>query len=80
MHVQRIASFEEWSRLAPAWNFLTRQTPFRSWEWLSSWRRHFSDLGELFVVAVHDDRGALIGASVECGCVARAAHWRVQRQ
>jgi CelD/BcsL family acetyltransferase involved in cellulose biosynthesis len=68
MHVQRIASFEEWSRLAPAWNFLTRQSPFRSWEWLSSWRRAFESEGELYVVAVRDERGELIGA----------APWRLQ--
>jgi CelD/BcsL family acetyltransferase involved in cellulose biosynthesis len=63
MQVSRIASFEEWSSLAPAWNFLTRGVPFRGWEWLSSWQRHFADESDLYVLAVRDDRGELVGAA-----------------
>jgi CelD/BcsL family acetyltransferase involved in cellulose biosynthesis len=40
---------------------LTRGVPFRSWEWLSTWWEHYGDDRELYVLAVHDDLGTLIG-------------------
>lgn len=64
MRIQRISNWEELAELAPAWNRLARGVPFRSWEWLGPWWRHFgaaalpqTSARELFVVAVYDSAG-----------------------
>ena len=67
MHIQPVASLEELQRLAASWNALTREVPFRSWEWLGSWWQHYgeplvtSGRRELFVLAVRDDSGSVVG-------------------
>ena len=44
------------------WNALTQDVPFRSFQWASSWWRHYRQPGmQLFVLAVRDDQGQLIG-------------------
>jgi CelD/BcsL family acetyltransferase involved in cellulose biosynthesis len=41
--------------LAEAWNRLADGVPFRRWEWLATWWRHFQTSSQrLFVLVVHD--------------------------
>lgn len=61
MHVRRITSLNEAFALASRWNLLTRNVPFRGWEWLSSWHNHFGADGELCLIVAEDDRGELLG-------------------
>jgi len=73
MHIRPIRNLEDWAPLATAMNALTADVPFRRYEWLSSWWRHFgpgiccgsardsTPNGELLVLAVHDNDGALVG-------------------
>lgn len=64
MDVVCITRWEELARLAPSWPALARGVPFRSWEWLGGWWRHYGDSGrdagldgaprQLFSLAVFD--------------------------
>jgi CelD/BcsL family acetyltransferase involved in cellulose biosynthesis len=72
-----ISNWDELRALAPAWNELAQGNPFRSWQWLGSWWRHYGpgegQAGrgkELFVLAVRDAAGALVGL----------APWYLQRR
>jgi CelD/BcsL family acetyltransferase involved in cellulose biosynthesis len=48
--------------LADSWNALAGDVPFRRWEWLEAWWRHYRRKGmELFVLSVRDDDGELVG-------------------
>ncbi|HUY90590.1 MAG TPA: GNAT family N-acetyltransferase [Pirellulales bacterium] len=47
--------------IAAAWNELAGDVPFRRYEWLEAWWRHYERAGwELFVLAVRDAEGALV--------------------
>ena len=55
---------------ADQWNALARGVPFRRWEWAEGWWRHYGhDCGrlrrnhELYVVALLDQGGALLGVA-----------------
>jgi CelD/BcsL family acetyltransferase involved in cellulose biosynthesis len=73
MHIRPIRSLEEWTPLKSAMNALSGDVPFRRYEWLAAWWRHFgpgicggnargsNPAGELLVLAVHDSDGALVG-------------------
>ena len=61
MQVTRIATTDALQQCSASWNCLTRGVPFRSWEWLSTWWKHYGGERELYVLAVHDDLGTLIG-------------------
>lgn len=68
MRIQRVSNWDELAELAPAWNRLARGVPFRSWEWLALWWRHYGPplaardgSKELFVAAVYDSAAALVG-------------------
>ena len=70
MHVRPIRELEDWAPLADAMNSLSGDVPFRRYEWLATWWRHFGPgvcggqdgaAGELLVLAVHDNDGALVG-------------------
>ena len=70
MHVRPIRELEELAPLAEAMNALSGDVPFRRFEWLAAWWRHFGPgicgcstgaAGELLVLAVHDNDGALVG-------------------
>lgn len=67
MRIKRLSNWEELAELAPEWNRLARGIPFRSWEWLGAWWRHYgpgaaADPRELLVAAVYDSSsGELIG-------------------
>lgn len=74
MILARHASLAELEPLAPDWNALAAGNPFLSWEWLSTWWRHYSEHGalsvtrepptggaELYIVSVRDEQGVLLG-------------------
>jgi CelD/BcsL family acetyltransferase involved in cellulose biosynthesis len=63
MHVNRISSSEQLSQLARQWNYLSRGVPFRSFEWLNAWWRHYAAPYELYVLTVHDFGGVLVGTA-----------------
>ena len=64
LHVVRISTTEQLRALAGGWNCLTREMPFRRWEWLAAWWRHFGDPPrQLYVLAVYDQGGALAGVA-----------------
>lgn len=62
MDVVCITRWEELARLAPSWPSLARGVPFRSWEWLGTWWRHYGDTTsaqadlprQLFALAAYD--------------------------
>ncbi len=57
-----LAELEAIDRIATEWNQLTQDVPFRSYQWASSWWRHYRSAGmQLFVLAVRDGGGRLLG-------------------
>lgn len=63
MQVTRVSNTNELYKLTASWNCLTRGIPFRSWQWLFSWWKHYHQDRELYVLTVTDDSGILIGAA-----------------
>jgi CelD/BcsL family acetyltransferase involved in cellulose biosynthesis len=63
MRVTRVSTTQELHELKDDWNCLTRGIPFRSWQWLFSWWKHYSQNRDLYVVTVRDDADVLIGAA-----------------
>jgi CelD/BcsL family acetyltransferase involved in cellulose biosynthesis len=63
MRVEQVESLEAAAPLAGAWNSLAQGVPFRSWEWLSCWWRHYGHGHELYTLAVFDDAGELAGVA-----------------
>ena len=63
MYVIRITSEAELERLRPQWNRLSRGVPFRTWQWLHPWWRHYSEGRDLYVLAVYDDNHVLRGVA-----------------
>ncbi len=61
MYVTRITTTEDLQRLAPDWNCLASGVPFRTWQWLLNWWKHYSDGKSLFTLAVYDDADILVG-------------------
>jgi len=61
MQVTRVSELRELNDLRDEWTCLTRGVPFRSWQWLLSWWEHFGPGRELFVLAVRDAQGSLVG-------------------
>jgi CelD/BcsL family acetyltransferase involved in cellulose biosynthesis len=61
MLVQRIATLDDMIHSRERWNELAAGNPFRCWEWLATWWRHFRDRGQLYVLLVTNDDGALVG-------------------
>jgi CelD/BcsL family acetyltransferase involved in cellulose biosynthesis len=69
MHVNSHHDFQSLSPLASAWNDLAGGVPFRRWEWVEAWWRHYGcrEDGapkpgrELFVLTVWNDNDELIG-------------------
>ncbi len=60
MRIERISSLKELEKLTDQWNCLTRGVPFRGWQWLLSWARHYCDEGQLFAIAAWQG-DALVG-------------------
>lgn len=67
MQVRCITRWDELAALAPEWNALARGVPFRSWEWLGAWWRHYGLAADenprrrLYALAVLDARRRLVG-------------------
>jgi CelD/BcsL family acetyltransferase involved in cellulose biosynthesis len=48
--------------LAPRWNELSEDVPFRAWEWMHTWWRHYRGWGrELFTLLVVDGQDDVVG-------------------
>lgn len=63
MQVERLTSSEQLAALRDSWNCLSGGVPFRSWQWLLPWWRHYGAGRELFVLAVRDEQGCLAGVA-----------------
>lgn len=64
MHVSRICDVDQWQALAAEWEKLSPCRPLLSPAWLLPWWRHYGQrkaARELFVLAVHDHQGQLVG-------------------
>ena len=68
MHVQRFFSFDQLDAMAADWNGLARGVPFRGWDWMSTWWRHYGtdparrqQNTSLFTLGVFDPEGVLQG-------------------
>ncbi len=55
MHVERFTEPEQIEPYRSAWNALAGEIPFRRYEWLMSWWRHFGGDNQLAILAVLDD-------------------------
>jgi CelD/BcsL family acetyltransferase involved in cellulose biosynthesis len=69
MYVERITTWHELATLESEWNALAGEIPFRSWDWLATWWKHYGsdecregvrnvepkNDKQLFVLAVYDD-------------------------
>lgn len=69
MTVQVITTLQELHTLEAAWSELGSATPFRSWDWLATWWKHYGAAGrrqkerngeqsterQLYVLAIYDD-------------------------
>lgn len=65
MNVFRISTQEELSTLKDSWNHLSKAIPFRTWDWIESWWRHYGankpGKRELFVLFVRDLSQRVVG-------------------
>ncbi len=62
LNVTRLVNYADLQALKPEWNELSGSIPFRRHEWLATWWRHYrTERDELFVLAVRDARGDLVG-------------------
>jgi CelD/BcsL family acetyltransferase involved in cellulose biosynthesis len=68
MQITRITTFDQLQALAPDWNRLAGEVPFRTWQWLHCWWRSYGAANDdarcsksLYVLAVHDEKNELIG-------------------
>lgn len=60
MEVLRFSCLDGLQAHSAAWDRLAADIPFRSWDWLATWWRHYAALGQLYVLGVFD-RGDLVG-------------------
>src|SRR5262245_60504323 len=61
LRVERMA-VESLGSMRLDWNGIAGDVPFRQWEWMEAWWRHFRSPGdELFVLAVRDANSQLVG-------------------
>jgi len=62
LHVQRIDTLSDLEQLADAWSSLAPTVPFLTHSWAVAWWQHYQQQsGELFILAVRDAAGRLIG-------------------
>jgi len=59
MRVVPITTVSDLERLQPAWNGLAGGIPFRTWQWLVPWWRHYGRGRQLYVLAVYDQQDVL---------------------
>jgi CelD/BcsL family acetyltransferase involved in cellulose biosynthesis len=65
LHVVPIGD-RDLDRLAEPWNRLAGGMPFRRWEWLATWWRHYAPGRRLCTLAVYDGLGKLVGLAPWC--------------
>jgi CelD/BcsL family acetyltransferase involved in cellulose biosynthesis len=62
MYVERITNWPQLAAIGPDWNALADGMPFRSWDWLATWWKHYGGRRyrgrELYVLAVYADADA----------------------
>ena len=70
MRVQRFTDIDDLAPLATDWDRLAEGIPFRSWDWLSTWWRHYGQCPEdcrpvrhLFTLGVFDRMERLVGVA-----------------
>jgi CelD/BcsL family acetyltransferase involved in cellulose biosynthesis len=62
LRIEPLTSSSALADLGGPWNALAGEVTFRRWEWLEAWWRHYHREGmELFVLAVRDGDGELVG-------------------
>ena len=66
MIVRRLASWSEADSLRDVWNHLSQSVPFRQWEWLGTWWKHYGADRDWFVLGVWDADGRLTGIAPWC--------------
>ena len=55
MHIQRITHFDDLKPYSERWDELAGDCVFRSWAWLRTWWKHYSNGQQLFVLLVFGD-------------------------
>jgi CelD/BcsL family acetyltransferase involved in cellulose biosynthesis len=61
LHVERIDDEQQLPLIAEQWNALAGEIPFRSWEWLEAWWRHYRTEGdELCILTVRNAQQELV--------------------
>jgi hypothetical protein len=92
MRVEIVRTFEELRGLERAWNELSGDSPFRSWDWLATWWKHYGSVKrrqrddsprpgvdrQLHVLAVYEDETRSQTARVEPRLVG-VAPWYLDR-
>ena len=67
LHVKLIQNFDELTNLENKWNELTTGVPFRQWQWLHVWWKHYhmnrDQSTELFTLAVFDENEQLVAVA-----------------
>ena len=62
LRVERVSTDDAFALLAGEWNALAGDIPFRRWEWLEAWWKHFQrPSDQLFVLCVRDSTERLVG-------------------
>ena len=68
MHAHLVSTLDELAAYSQTWDRLAAGVPFRGWDWMSTWWRHYGESSadgnrqrSLFVLCVFDQTGALIG-------------------
>jgi CelD/BcsL family acetyltransferase involved in cellulose biosynthesis len=63
--VELVETEAEFNRLQPVWNKLLlagpRPVPFLTWEWVSTWWKHFHVNSRLFVLVARDEKEDVVG-------------------
>ena len=70
MRVERFTNIDDLAPLATDWDRLAGGIPFRGWDWLSTWWRHYEQcdgdrnpVRRLFTLGVFDGTGRLVGVA-----------------
>lgn len=61
LYIERLQGQELPPELKADWNRLAGDIPFRRWEWLANWWKHFCGTNELFVLIARDNSGLIRG-------------------
>lgn len=64
--IRAITSLEELETLSERWNSLLKETKsayniFLTWEWLSTWARHYVEKNNLWILLVYKEENQLVG-------------------